>query len=221
MGTSSSCRSRTNKCSVTRAWCGYCCFPFPAAAPTPHAKMKSESATPNHALQRTAPRVTARAFCERSASYISASVVRSTVGHAPRHAPPSLSLGSLGVTPRLVYERRVFPSASSTTRHLLRSESLAGSPAGQAGPRRFWAASRGFVGAAASRRFGFQSANIAMPNVTPNHALQRTATGCHGGCSPQSLPRSRRASPPPSLSLRSLGDSATSTLGIAIMKTPL
>ena len=45
-------------------------------------------------------------------------------------------------------------------------------------------------------------------NRTPNHALQRTAPGCHGGCSPQSLPRSRRASPPPSLSLRSLGDIA-------------
>ena len=55
------------------------------------------TATPNHALQRTAPRVTARAFCERSAIYIWASVVRSTLGHAPRHAPPSLSLGSLGV----------------------------------------------------------------------------------------------------------------------------
>ena len=55
------------------------------------------TATPNHALQRTAPRVTARAFCERSATYIWASAVRSAVGHAPRHAPPSLSLGSLGV----------------------------------------------------------------------------------------------------------------------------
>ena len=50
---------------------------------------------PNHALQRTAPRVTARAFCERSSSYIWASVVRATVGHAPRHAPQSLSLGTL------------------------------------------------------------------------------------------------------------------------------
>ena len=58
--------------------------------------------TPNHALQRTAPRVTARAFCERSGIYIWASFVRSTVGHAPRHAPPSLSLGSLGVATRLV-----------------------------------------------------------------------------------------------------------------------
>ena len=54
------------------------------------------TATPNHALQRTAPRVTARAFCERSGIYICGVSVRSTVGHAPRHAPPSLSLGSLG-----------------------------------------------------------------------------------------------------------------------------
>ena len=60
----------------------------------------NSTATPNHALQRTAPRVTARAFCERSAIYIWASVVGSTVGHAPRHAPPSLSLGSLGVATR-------------------------------------------------------------------------------------------------------------------------
>ena len=52
--------------------------------------------TPNHALQRTAPRVTARAFCERSALYLCGVSVRATVGHAPRHAPPSLSLGSLG-----------------------------------------------------------------------------------------------------------------------------
>ena len=58
------------------------------------------TATPNHALQRTAPRVTARAFCERSGSYIRPSFVRSTVGHAPRHAPPSLSLGSLAVAMR-------------------------------------------------------------------------------------------------------------------------
>ena len=56
--------------------------------------------SPNHALQRTAPRVTARAFCERRVIYIWASAVRSTVGHAPRHAPPSLSLGSLGVAAR-------------------------------------------------------------------------------------------------------------------------
>ena len=31
-----------------------------------------------------------------------ASAVRSAVGHAPRHAPPSLSLGSLAVATRLL-----------------------------------------------------------------------------------------------------------------------
>jgi len=62
----------------------------------------TKSATPNHALQRTAPRVTARAFYERSGSYIWASVVRATVGHAPRHAPPSLSLGSLGASAHIL-----------------------------------------------------------------------------------------------------------------------
>jgi hypothetical protein len=45
--------------------------------------------------------------------------------------------------------------------------------------------------------------------ATPNQALQRTAPVCHAGCShrlrPQPPCRSRRASPPPSLSLRSLG----------------
>ena len=169
--------------------------------------------TPNHALQRTAPRVTVAAIlawtrpvrswlCPTSVAPFCA-----PPSQLPRHAPPSLSLGSLGVTPRLVYERRAFPSASSATRHLLRSESLAVSPAGQAGPGRFLAAPSGFDGACQSHRFGLQSANAAMPNVTPNHALQRTAPGCHGGCSPQSQPRSRRASPPPSLSLGSLGDS--------------
>jgi len=54
------------------------------------------TATTNHALQQTAFRVTARAFCERSAIYIWTSSVRSAVGHAPRHAPPSLSLRSFG-----------------------------------------------------------------------------------------------------------------------------
>ena len=41
--------------------------------------------------------------------------------------------------------------------------------------------------------------------ATPNHALQPTAPGCHACCSPQSPPRSSPASPPPWLSLGSLG----------------
>ena len=36
----------------------------------------------------------------RAPATFGASAVRSTVGHAPRHAPPSLSLGSLGVVTR-------------------------------------------------------------------------------------------------------------------------
>ena len=72
-----------------------------------------KSATPNHALQRTAPRVTARAFCVRRFLVHCSSFLRSTVGHAPRHAPPSLSLRSLGRTTRMPdlspqdYERAV------------------------------------------------------------------------------------------------------------------
>ena len=69
-----------------------------------------------------------------------------------------------------------------------------------------------------------------FPNSTrtPNHALQRTATGCHGSCFSRSGVsrssriatslgafsaahlRSYRASPPRSLSLRSFGDSSRS-----------
>ena len=49
------------------------------------------TATPNHALQRTAPHVTAPA---------SAAAFPPTV-QVPRHAPRSLSLGSLGHSPRL------------------------------------------------------------------------------------------------------------------------
>jgi hypothetical protein len=45
--------------------------------------------TPNHALQRTAPRVTAPASGLRL----------SPTAQGPRHAPPSLSLGSLGAFP--------------------------------------------------------------------------------------------------------------------------
>ena len=60
------------------------------------------SRTPNHALQRTAPRVTVAAIlawtrlvrpwrCPTSVASFFASP-----SQLPRHAPPSLSLGSLG-----------------------------------------------------------------------------------------------------------------------------
>ena len=50
----------------------------------------SKQPWPNHALQRTAPAVTARA---------SAAAFPPTM-HGPRQPPPSLSLGSLGVATR-------------------------------------------------------------------------------------------------------------------------
>ena len=55
-------------------------------------------ATPNHALQRTAPRVTARAFCERSGIYIWG-VCRSFHGWA--RAAPRSAVAELGVVRRL------------------------------------------------------------------------------------------------------------------------
>ena len=63
--------------------------------------------TPNHALQRTAPRVTVAAISGSDPSRPSVALssarcrfLRSTT-QLPRHAPPSLSLGSLGVSSRL------------------------------------------------------------------------------------------------------------------------
>ena len=63
---------------------------------------------PNHALQRTAPRVTVAAIsglCPSrpsvELSYARSLSLRSTT-QLPRHAPPSLSLGSLGVATRFL-----------------------------------------------------------------------------------------------------------------------
>ena len=64
--------------------------------------------SPNHALQRTAPRVTVAAISSSdpsrpsvALSYVRCSFLRSTA-QLPRHAPPSLSLGSLGVATRFL-----------------------------------------------------------------------------------------------------------------------
>ena len=63
---------------------------------------------PNHALQRTAPRVTVTAVLARSRLVrswrcpTSAAHFCAPPSQLPRHAPPSLSLGSLGVATRLV-----------------------------------------------------------------------------------------------------------------------
>ena len=61
------------------------------------------TATPNHALQRTAPRVTVAAISSPGVSRPSHLCPTSVApfcappSQLPRHAPPSLSLGSLGV----------------------------------------------------------------------------------------------------------------------------
>ena len=59
--------------------------------------------TPNHALQRTAPRVTVAAILARTRpvrSWLwptSVAFLCAPPSQLPRHAPPSLSLGSLAV----------------------------------------------------------------------------------------------------------------------------
>ena len=174
--------------------------------------------SPNHALQRTAPRVTVAAVHVRSRLLRAGRCLTSVASffappsQLPRRAPQSLSLRSLGDTPRFPFNEAVFPTALSMTRHLLRSEFCAESLAGQAGPPRSWAASSGFGGASAGLRFGLQTASVSTPSVTPNHALQRTAparpTGCSHRLRPQPLFRSQCAAPPRSLSLGSLGDFA-------------
>ena len=66
-----------------------------------HTSLQNGPETPNHALQRTATAVTARAIFERSVGRFGAFFVRATVGHAPRQPPRSLSLRSLGHSERL------------------------------------------------------------------------------------------------------------------------
>ena len=62
----------------------------------------NKAATPNHALQRTAPRVTVAAILAWTRlvrSWLCPTFVASFCAppsQLPRHAPPSLSLGSLG-----------------------------------------------------------------------------------------------------------------------------
>ena len=71
--------------------------------------------TPNHALQRTAPRVTVAAIlaCARLVrSWRCPTSVASFCAppsQLPRHAPPSLSLGSLGVATRVLKPHPMHP----------------------------------------------------------------------------------------------------------------
>ena len=71
-------------------------------------RCRKSDGTPNHALQRTAPRVTVAAISSSdpsrpsgALSYVRCLPLRST-SQLPRRAPQSLSLGSLGDSPRLL-----------------------------------------------------------------------------------------------------------------------
>ena len=77
---------------------------------------------PNHALQRTAPRVTVAAISGSdpsrpsvALSYARCRFLRSTT-QLPRRAPQSLSLGSLGALAHLLRERCVIESVPSSKR---------------------------------------------------------------------------------------------------------
>ena len=71
--------------------------------------------SPNHALQRTAPRVTVAAISSLdpsrpsvALSYVRCLLLRSTT-QLPRRAPQSLSLGSLGVATRVLFNEDLLP----------------------------------------------------------------------------------------------------------------
>ena len=72
--------------------------PMRLASEASSSKHKMQPTSPNHALQRTAPRVTARAFCERSGIYIWR-VLRSCHGWA--RAAPRSAVAELGVVQEL------------------------------------------------------------------------------------------------------------------------
>ena len=81
--------------------------------------MTETTETPNHALQRTAPRVTVAAIlaCARPVRSwpcpTSAASFCAPPSQLPRHAPPSLSLGSLGDVSRFPPMTRLFVSLAS------------------------------------------------------------------------------------------------------------
>jgi len=79
----------------------------------------TQNVTPNHALQRTAPRVTVAAVSSLdpsrtsgALSYVRGLSLRST-SQLPRRAPQSLSLRSLGVATRVVFNDTFLPDLSN------------------------------------------------------------------------------------------------------------
>ena len=125
-------------------------------------------------------------------------------------AAPHSAVAELGVVRRysaLPMNGRCYPVTPSISPLAMRSEFLSVSPAGPAGPRLQTAASSGFGGASASHRLGVQCAGVLTQNVTPNHALQRTAPCVTAPASAAAFPPTTQVPrrTPLSLSLGSLG----------------
>ena len=82
--------------------------PMRLASEASSSKHKMQTTSPNHALQRTAPRVTVAAILAWTRlvrPWLCPTFVASFCAppsQLPRHAPPSLSLGSLGVAARIL-----------------------------------------------------------------------------------------------------------------------
>ena len=186
------------------------------------------TATSNHALQRTAPGVTAHA----PTAYAPAAFP-----HGLRRPPQSLSLRSLGVSlaPSVndtflsrfrtdaFSNSETYDCASVLASELLPSRSFhaasalstAALPDGRSLRLRRWLPQvrRFLCGHPSARRSPFPTRTpqaVAIQPRTPNHALQRTAPGVTAPASTAAFPPTmqvpRRA--PRSLSLRSLGVAA-------------
>ena len=158
--------------------------------------------TPNHALQRTAPRVTVAA-------------PRRPTAQLPRHAPPSLSLGSLG-------DCGVFPSMNpfgvplSDTTAVVTHTWISREDHWRAG-RAHWRAGRSGWRAGQARwilfvhrpaRFSPLFLHVSRESTqTPNQALERTGVSVTPPASAAAFPPATQASRPSrqSLSLGSLG----------------
>ena len=169
------------------------------------------TATPNHALQRTAPCVTAPA---------SAAAFPPTV-QVPRRTPRSLSLGSLGVTPPVVTNRASFRvrrefttypethGLASVRRTITSGRSFSPMPSvpgSVSTDGRFWS-SLSFMRSEDTRLLPVVVREVTPNNATPNQALQRTATAVTARASAAAFPPAMHGprQPPPSLSLGSLG----------------
>ena len=204
--------------------------------PFPSERINRMPATPNHALQRTAPRVTLAATDHPAAC---AHPAPAMFPQPARRAPQSLSLGSLDVASSLLSNHASIKASCESMplseTYTLVSVSFTSSPSAAV-----WRSQRSTVSARPSFSSAAASPVLDRPTVWPslsrmrsadspfwpvvtgrflptpatsNYALQRTAPARHPGCSrpprcarPQPPFRSRCAAPPQSLSLGSFGD---------------